>query len=141
MKKVITILLTFAMLFGASALSESDPCGMWSFCWDARELNDQLGSNRMSFDQQFYNLYLFEDGSAFMTFGSLKNGKYDFKDGREISGVWIGDATELTIRVGDGTHKAWIDDQDRLFFQMTDTMAYIFYRVPLYNYEEGLLNE
>lgn len=139
MKKLFVSIIIFVMLFSLPAFAETDPCGMWSFYWDARELNKLLGSGRMSFDMQFYNLYLFEDGSAFMTTGSLKNGKYDFKDGQEISGVWIGDAAGMTIRVGDGTYKAWIDDKDRLFFKMTDKMANIFYRVPLYNYEEGFL--
>lgn len=140
MKKIIVILLVFVMICGSFSFAEDqNPRGMWSFYWDARELNVMLGSSRMSFDILFYNLYLFEDGSAFMTTGSLKNGKYDFKNGREISGVWLGDAAGMTIRVGDNTYKAWLDDRDRLCFKMTDKMIYIFNRVPLFNYKEGFL--
>ena len=141
MKKLITIILILAIL-PAAALSEesaASPVGMWSFYWDARELNESLGSkNRMSFDIQCYNLYIFDDGSAYMTSGNIRDGKTDFSMGA-LSGIWIGDANEMTIRVGNQTYKAWINESDRLFLKMTDSMAFIFTRISSYDYKEGTI--
>ena len=135
MKKLIAVILILALLLPAAALA--DPAGMWSFYWDARELNESLGSkNRMSFDIQCYNLYLFDDGSAYMSSCDVLNGKANFSLGA-LSGVWIGDNNDMTIRVGDQTYKAWIDEEDRLFLKMTDKMAFIFTRISSYNYKEG----
>ncbi len=132
MKKVMILVITFAMILGSVALAGGqDPCGMWVFYWDARDLP-------MSFDIQAYSLFLMEDGSAYMQHAHTKNGRNKITPDL-ISGVWIGDASELTIRVADNTYKAWIDDSGRLFFKMTDSMAYIFTKVPLYVYEEGIL--
>lgn len=117
-----------------------NPVGMWSFFWDARELNEILGKNRMSFDIQAFNLYLLDDGSAYMQKASVMNGKQDFSP-ELISGIWIGDRSDMTIKVGTNTNKAWIDDSGRLFYKMTDEMAFVFSKVPLYDYEEGFINE
>lgn len=140
MKKLIAVILLLAMTLPAAALSEepvASPDGMWSFYWDARELNESLGSkNRMSFDIQCYNLYIFDDGSAYMTSVDIRDGKTDFSMGA-LSGIWIGDASGMTVRVGDRTYKAWIDESDRLFLKMTDRMAFIFTRIPSYDYKEG----
>lgn len=114
------------------------PIGMWSVYWDARDLNDFLGSRRLSFDIQSYSLFLLDDGSAYMQKASKTESGSNF-DPELISGIWIGDASDMTIRVSDKTYKAWIDKSGRLFLKMTDSMAYIFNRVPLYDYEEGFL--
>ena len=136
MKKLISLLLILAMVASVSALA--DPVGMWSFCWDARELNEQLGTHRMAFDCQMYNLYLFDDGSAYMTNANVTNGKTDFSYGA-LDGVWLGDSSSFVVRVGTQTYKSWIDDSDRLFLQMTDSMAFIFSRIPNYDYHEGMI--
>lgn len=135
MKRLITIILILALALPAAALA--DPVGMWSFYWDARELNESLGSNRMSFDIESYNLYLFDDGSAYMSNCDVVNGKANFSLGA-LSGVWVGDDTELTIRVGDQTYKAWIDENDRLFLKMTSNIAFIFTRISSFNYKDGM---
>ena len=132
MKKLFLLVLVIVMLIGSNAAADDqDPCGMWVFYWDARSLP-------MSFDIQAYSLFLLEDGSAYMQHAQVKNGKNKITPDL-ISGVWIGDASELTIRVSDNIYKAWIDSSGRLFLKMTDSMAYVFTKVPLYNYEEGIL--
>ena len=135
MKKILLFVLVLVIFFSfASAESPgSSVVGMWSFYWDARDLP-------MSFDVQAYTLYIMEDGTAYMQKATVKNSKDNFSPDL-ITGVWLGDASNLLINIGNGTHKAWLDDSGRLFFQMTDDMAYIFSRVPLYNYEEGFINE
>lgn len=116
-----------------------NPVGKWSFYWDARELNKLLGSKRMSFDIQSYDLFLLDNGAAFMQRAIVKNGKEDFSADM-LSGLWIGDAADLTIRVADLTYKAWISSDGRLFLKMTDQMASIYNKTPFYNYEEGFLD-
>lgn len=118
--------------------ADLDPVGKWSFYWDARELNRLLGADRMSFDIQSYDLFLLDNGAAYMQKASVKNGKEDFSADM-LSGIWLGDASDLTIRVGELTYKAWIDASGRLFWKTTDQMAMIFNRTDFYNYEEGFL--
>lgn len=118
--------------------ADRDPVGMWSFYWDAQSLNKQLGSKRMSFDINAINLYLFSNGSAYMTNCSVVDGDPDFSRGA-LDGLWIGNAEDMTIRVGEQTYKAWIDDDGRLFLKMTDSMAFIYTKIKNYDYKEGTL--
>ena len=139
MKKLLSIILILIILIPSAFAEKTDPVGMWSFYWDARKLNEALGSkNRMSFDIQCYDLYLFDDGSAYMTKCDVLNGKADFSLGA-LSGLWIGDASEMTIRIEDTTYKAWIDDSGSLFLKMTDAMALIFTKIESYNYKDGMI--
>ena len=118
---------------------DMDPVGKWSFYWDARELNKILGKNRMSFEIQSYDLFLLDNGAAYMQKATVKRGKEDFAADM-ISGMWIGDAADLTIKLADMTYKAWISNDGRLYLKMTDQMASIYNKTPLYNYEEGFLD-
>ena len=122
----------------ADHAAEESPVGMWSFYWDARELNKMLGSNRMSFDLQSYSLFLLDDGAAFLQHAVIKDGKKDFFP-EMLSGIWIGNNSDITIKVDDLTFKAWIDSTGRLFLKMTDQMALIFQHIAPYDYEEGFV--
>ena len=118
--------------------SDTSPVGMWSFYWDARQLNKALGNNAMNFDIKSNSLFLLDSGAAYLQQATVKDGKEEFYP-ELLSGMWIGNAEDLTIKIDDMTFKAWIDNSDRLFFKMTDSMASIFNRVTPYDYKEGFL--
>lgn len=139
MKRFVCLLFVFVLVpLLAFAENIHDPVGMWSFYWDTKEYNELFKGTKaeMSDDIMCYNLYLFSDGSAYMTNGSGSTDRMNFSYGA-LSGVWIGDQNDLTIRVKDNTFKAWIDESDRLFLKMTDSIAFLFFRIPSYDYTEG----
>ena len=121
-----------------SAASTVDPVGKWSFFWDARDLVDSRGKKVMSFDMLSYDLYLFDDGSAYLTNMDYKDNKPNFSYGA-LSGVWLNSGSTIMIKVGPQTLSAVLADDGRLYVYMNnDTSAWIFNKTPFYNYLEGI---
>ena len=141
MRKLFIMILITALFLSASASGQelwNDPVGMWSFYWDARSLNETYKNGKiLDFDIQCYNLYIFDDGSAFLTSAEMTDGKADFSYGA-LSGVWLGDYKSMRIRVGNSTYDAYIDEDDRLFLKLDEALYCIFTRIPSYNYAEGM---
>ena len=148
MKNIAAIALAFLLavlpIFSSSEEPAPEiqfsPVGMWSFYWDARQLNKTLGKNKMSFEIQAYSLYLLDNGSAYMQQANVKTDGSDFSP-LLLSGIWIGDASDMTIRVGESTFKAWIDSTGKLYLKMTDDMATVFQHIENFDYNEGMLNK
>ena len=149
MKKYCVILISLVLLFSIVSFAEEpeiiieeeySPVGMWSFYWDAWQLNKTLGSKGMSFEIQAYTLFLLDNGAAYMQQAYVKKDKSDFTP-LMLSGIWLGDMHDLTIKVGDSTFKAWIDSTGRLFLKMTDEMATIFQHIDSYDYNEGMIKK
>ena len=113
-------------------------CGKWSHYWDARDLNAVLGSNRMNFDIRSYDLFLLDDGSAYLESVSGTGGTFS-SGGVLLPGSWTLSEGVITLSLGTDEYRAWLDASGRLFLQMTDSMALIFEKTNNYNYEEGLL--
>lgn len=122
----------------ASVSTSDGPVGKWSFFWDARNLVDSHGKKVMSFDMLSYDLYLFDDGSAYLTNMDYKDGQPDFSFGA-LSGVWLNVGSEIKIKVGSSSMNATLSNDGRLFVYMNNnTSAWIFNKTPLYNYLEGI---
>lgn len=134
MKKLIIFILAIIMVFPAMAEDDNnqDIIGMWSFYWDATDLTV------MNFDCRAYNLYLFDDGKAYMTNLTVKYGVPDFSRGA-LYGDWTRSDDGILISIGKNEWRSWLDESGRLFVQMSDDMALIFQKVPFYNYEEGIV--
>jgi len=122
----------------AAAVSPADLWGKWSHYWDARDLNNLLGSRGMSFDIRSYDLYLMEDGKAYLDTVTCKNGVMS-SGGVLLPGSWTIVEDKITLVLGSDVYFAWLDASGRLFVQMTDSMALIYEKVSNYNYEEGML--
>ena len=128
----------------AAAIAESggmitgDLCGKWSHYWDARDLNAALGSHRMNFDIRSYDLFLLDDGSAYLETVSGTGGTFS-SGGALLPGSWTLSEGVITLSLGTEEYRAWLDASGRLFLRMADSMALIFEKTNNYNYEEGLL--
>lgn len=122
----------------AAAVSPADLCGKWSHYWDARDLNNLLGSRGMSFDIRSYDMYLTEDGKAYLDTVTCRNGVFS-SGGVLLPGSWTIVEDKITLVLGSDIYFAWMDASGRLFVQMTDSMAMIYEKVNNYNYEEGML--
>lgn len=132
MKKLITIILIIALILPAPALMEentSPVTGKWSCYFDIASLGEAY-LKVMSYSLMVYDLYLFENGSAYMTNLSIdkKTGKPDFSFGA-LDGVWIGDSSDMTIKVGSQTYKASISEDGYLLLYMTKSVPMAFVRV------------
>ena len=92
----------------------------------------------MSFDIQSYDLYLMEDGKAYLDTVTCKKGKFS-SGGVLLPGSWTIVEDKITLVLGSDVYFAWLDASGRLFVQMTDSMAMIYEKVSNYNYEEGML--
>lgn len=129
MKKLICVLLFVVFLPVVSFAEESSDeiCGKWSFYWDLRSFPQEL-QNVMDYSIMSFDLYLSPDGSANMTKMTMdKKSKLDFSYGA-LSGVWLGDADSLVIRVGTVTYKAFYDN-GMLNIYFTDKIYFPFVHV------------
>ena len=125
MKKLITMLLIMTLLLPAMAHGEStDVTGKWSMYVDATRLSDDLRAV-FQYDLLVYDLYLFRNGAAYMTKLDIKKGTNDpdFSYGA-LSGIWIGDAEDMTVRVADQTFKAKISDDGYLLLYITEKLPF-----------------
>lgn len=132
MKRIVSFFVAFLLcltVFTASADESSNNayCGKWSFYWDNSDLPIAL-KNVLDYNVLSYELYIFDDGSAYMTKLSIdKNGKPDFSRGA-LSGIWLSDGNAFTIRVDTNTFKAFIED-DIMKLYMTEKIYFPFVHI------------
>ena len=132
MKKLIIVILILAFALPVVSLSESSNtqiCGKWSCYFDATQLS-QASQDVLDFSLLVYDLYLFDNGSAYMTNLTIhkKTQKPEFSYGA-LTGVWIGNQSDMSIRVGDQTYKAEITDDGYLLLYMTKALPLPFVHV------------
>ena len=131
MKKVVSLLIAVLFCFSVSSIAEEpDPAliGKWSFYYDITQQIPEI-QEVMSSSLVVYDLYLFKDGSAYMTSMdvSKKTEKPDFSFGA-LSGVWLGSADSFMIRIGFQTYKSSLQDEF-LYLYMTQSLPLAFVKV------------
>ena len=131
MKKFISLFVALLFCFSVSSMAEEpDPTllGKWSFYYDITRQIPEV-QEVMSSSLIVYDLYLFKDGSAYMTSMdvSKKSEKPDFSFGA-LSGVWLGSSDNFVIRIGSQTYKASLQD-DFLYLYMTQSLPLAFVKV------------
>ena len=131
MKKIFAFLLAlFCLLSSFAVAEEPDPAiiGKWSFYYDITQ-QPQAVQDVLDFSLMVYDLYLFEDGSAYMTSMDItkKSGKPDFSYGA-LSGVWLGTADNFVVGISGNSYRARIED-DYLLLYMTKNLPLAFVKV------------
>lgn len=117
---------TPAPVVASSPFSSETVPGKWAFYWDTSDL-PQAYRDAVSFSIVSYDLYLFDDGSAYMTSMTVLDGSApEFYDSAALSGIWIMKDRDLTIRIGATTYKATITDNGQMIFYMTEALPIIF---------------
>ena len=106
-----------------------DPCGKWSFYFDTTGQPLQV-RNTWSNKLNGYDLYIYPNGSAYLT--EMHQGKDDknptFSYGA-LDGLWIGNEDDMTIRIGDQTYKAKVDENGNFLLYMTESLPVVFVRI------------
>ena len=132
MKRLITIILILALAVPAAALADfkggastATVFGKWSVYFDVREINKTL-LQKADFDIRAIDLYIFENGSCYISTFEIKDGT--LSPNTTISGIWIGDEKDITMRFGEQVYKASIDYVGVLTLQ-TMNYAYKMLRV------------
>ena len=131
MKRFLCLLAVLMLFPFASLAEEADPAivGKWSFYYDITHMPEEV-QKVMDSSLMVYDLYLFADGSVYMTSmdSSKKTQKPDFSYGA-LSGVWLGSADNFVVRIGStGTFDAKIEDGYLLLY-MTKSLPLAFVKV------------
>lgn len=140
MKKLISVILIVALVFPAIAVSEDVKdllCGKWSFYWDITKMpaavQKVLDNSLVS-----YELYFFDNNAVYMTeMHRLKNSDVPTFSYGALSGLWMGEADDLTVMIKDKVYKAEINENGNLLFYMTSKIAFHFVRVDSNAYMES----
>ena len=110
MKKLFSLILALALLLPAVSLADklygeqpNTVFGKWTLYFDAREYN-KTSAYPMDFDIQSLDLYIFENGSCYISTLEIKNGV--LTPSSIVTGMWIGNDNEITMQFGNVTYKA-----------------------------------
>ena len=132
MKRLIAIILILALSVPAAALafdkggtSEETVFGKWSVYFDLREYN-KTALQPVDFDVQSLDLYIYENGACYISIFKIKDGAV--VPDSILSGIWIGDEKDITMRFGEQVYKASIDYMGVMTLQ-TMTVAFKMIRV------------
>lgn len=129
MKKQFCLLLVFVLLPIVSfADPDLSPIGRWTVDSDYSTMHDNYMFAKTDF-------FLFEDCSVYRV-SITKNRKDNELSIYYDNGVWIGDGSELSIRVGKDLFKAYIDGEGFLYVVKDDSDPVKFFRV--YSPEGGV---
>lgn len=131
MKKLFCLFLALVCFLSVPAFAEDpDPAivGKWSFYYDITKQPPEI-QKVMDSSLIVYDLYLFEDSSAFMTNMNVskKTEKPDFSYGA-LSGVWLGSADNFVVGIAGNSYRACIDG-DYLLLYMTKSLPLAFVKV------------
>ena len=131
MKRFFCLLAVLLLLPFSVISEEANPSiiGKWSFYFDIASLPEEF-QEVMDNSLLVYDLYLFADGSAFMTNMDIskKTQTPDFSYGA-LSGVWLGTPESFVVRIGSsGTYDAKIEDGYLLLY-MTKALPLAFVKV------------
>ena len=130
MKKLLTIILAMALILPTVSMADSPKItGKWSCYLDWTQFKQNV-QDVMDDSLLVYDLYLFEDGTAYLTAMNIpkKTKQPVFQEGA-LSGTWTGDASYIKINIVPGdTWPAKITDDGYLVMYMTDA-GMVFVRV------------
>jgi hypothetical protein len=136
MKRLIAIILILTLAVPVTAIaatgkgSESNTFyGKWSYFFDAREYN-KVSFKPVDFDLESADLYIFENGSCYFSYFKIKDGLVETDE--TITGMWIGNDSEITMRFNDVIFKATYSLITGMELKtLTDTYPMV--RVPSYD--------
>ena len=113
-----------------------DPFGRWTSFLYVPDME--------SMPLQSVDYYFFEDGSVYSVTAYRESSAQALQFGSS-SGIWIGDHTDMTLRVGDVTYKAFIDSGEIMHLKTNSGLYLLLYRVPsdrqVYEIPDELLQE
>ena len=72
------------------------------------------------------DLYFMDNGAVYMTNASAPKGKEPEFSAGALSGLWIGSADDISMRIGDQTYKAHITEDGYLAVYMTKALPMLF---------------
>ena len=117
MKRLLTIILSLALILPAAALADQpgqlSPVGRWTIASSYNEMTEGYMFSKT-------DLFIFDDGNVFR----VSIGKNKLENNITVNhdtGVWIGDQSGMTLRFGNKTFKAYIDADDFLYLEHEDT--------------------
>lgn len=101
------------------------PIGRWTSFFFAQKYPE------LSMDFAFYSTdyYFLENGAVYLTIAELGSDNSSFTVNSQ-SGIWLGDHNDMTMRLGDGTFKAHIDDDGTMILRLNENFSFVLYRVP-----------
>lgn len=103
--------------------------GKWSFYWDTSALRKEY-RNALGYDLLIYDLYLAENGAVYLATASAENGPEPSPVAEILSGIWIGSADDISMRLADKTSfKAKMTDDGFLAVYLTDKIPLLFRKV------------
>jgi len=139
MKKVISVFLSFVLLFCSFAFADDlsdEICGRWAFYWDTRPMNEKYngGKKMMSFVIQSYDLYLLDDYTAYLNSVSSKYGTFLEMQQPTAEGSWNDYDGHLTLYILDNTYSMDLDDKGRLLVYFSEKAPYPFLKVEPFDF-------
>ena len=103
--------------------------GKWSFYWDTSALRKEY-RNALGYDLLIYDLYLAENGAVYLATASAEKGPEPSPVAEILSGIWIGSADDISMRLADKmSFKAKMTDDGFLAVYMTDKIPLLFRKV------------
>lgn len=103
--------------------------GKWSFYWDTSTLRKEY-RNALGYDLLIYDLYLAENGAVYLATASAEKGPEPSPVAEILSGIWIGSADDISMRLADKTSfKAKMTDDGFLAVYLTDKIPLLFRKV------------
>ena len=106
------------------AEGHTDPCGKWAYALDVSGVKHP----GLSYDYMSVDLFIFEDGSAYMILGT-KSSESSSLDFNYSDGMWIGDASLIRIKFKDNVFNGWINEEGYLCLQFTSSSIFHLVRV------------
>ncbi len=138
MKKLLTFILILSLLLPAAALADPEAfAGRWCFYWDTRPMNEEHNNGKpmMSFLVNNYDLYLYEDGTAYFVAASItKTNTFNLNYPAAEGSWWESADGTIRISVVNSVYKAELDDNGRLLVYMVKDIPYPYYRIPSYDF-------
>lgn len=101
-----------------------DPCGKWAFALDVSDVSHP----GLEFDYISVDLFIFENGSAYMILGTKSTGSSSLDFGYS-DGMWIGDASLIRLKFKDNVYTGWMDEEGHLCLQFTSSSVFSMVRV------------
>ena len=120
MKRILCLLFVFCMVFSLS-FAESSPVGRWTVSSNYSTMEDNYMFAKTDF-------FFFSDGSVYRVSITKKRLENDLSIAYD-NGIWIGSASDLSIRVGKDVFKAYIDENDFLIVIVSDESSVKFMRI------------
>ena len=103
--------------------------GKWSFYWDTSTLPQAI-KNVLDYDLIIYDLYLTDNGAVYLATASAEKGPEPSPVAQVVSGIWIGSADDISMRLSDKmSFKARVTDDGFLAVYMTEKIPLLFRKV------------